>query len=126
MNWPVGKGRFDPVPAKGEIGIIRWQGPDAVHVVRKDNPGIDGKGMSFANFLHHLTQNLSAFRMVKQESPAVGHHGEEKGPSLVCGPTVIRHTVYRMDVCSVFIVGGGHNSVPNRTGFIMFMIFYDL
>ena len=52
-NWRVGK-HFAP-PA-GEIGIASWQGPQAMHMVGEDNPGIDAEGRTGAHPANRVAQ----------------------------------------------------------------------
>jgi hypothetical protein len=52
-SWPViaaygraklSRWRLDGAPAAGEVGIACRQGPQAVHMVGKDDPGVDVEG----------------------------------------------------------------------------------
>jgi hypothetical protein len=55
---PFYKSSFDCSPPTGEVGIARRQGPQAMHVIGKDNPGVDAKGCAGAHPANRVAQYL--------------------------------------------------------------------
>ena len=49
---------FNKTPAFGEIGIVRGQSPDAMHMIGKDYPGINGERHFFPYFGYNFPQNI--------------------------------------------------------------------
>jgi hypothetical protein len=51
-EWPYSAGKkcFNQPPALGKISILRGQGPEAMHVVGEQYPGINGERESFSYF----------------------------------------------------------------------------
>jgi hypothetical protein len=53
-----GKCDLDRAPTARKVGVALWQGPQAMHVVRKDDPGVDMKRRSGSDPLHHGAQRV--------------------------------------------------------------------
>ena len=53
-----GKRDLDRAPTAGKVGIALRQGPQAMHVVGKDNPGVDMKRRAGSDAPHHGAQRV--------------------------------------------------------------------
>lgn len=53
-----GEAGLDDLPAGGEIGVVGRQGPEAMHVLRQHDPGIDAEGMPAPGLGDHAAQQV--------------------------------------------------------------------
>ena len=86
----TGESGFDCSHFCREIGVAFGQGPDAMHVVGQDDPGVDGEGA-----LHpgHADGVAEGFDLAGQDIGATGGEGdgEEDGGAGAAGKEVGRH-----------------------------------
>jgi len=74
-----GEAGFDQTPARREVGIIGWQGPDAVKMVGHDDDGIDAEWTRSADGPEGIAQDSDGIIRSKDRSAALGDKGEEEG-----------------------------------------------
>lgn len=51
--------RFDQPPPRAEIAIIRWHGPDAMHMIGQNHPSVDTKGPLKARARDRTAQSVN-------------------------------------------------------------------
>ena len=69
---------LDQPPARHEIGITIWQGPDAVQVIGQDDDSVDSEWPFMAHGAKSIAQHVHGSGGSKN-GPATGsHHREEK------------------------------------------------
>ena len=85
-----GKPRLDQPPARREIAIPLGQGPDAVHVVRQNHPGVDREGALAPRGNDGPAQAVDLTH--QKIRPTLGQcHGKEDGRARRPRSDVIRH-----------------------------------
>jgi two-component system invasion response regulator UvrY len=69
---------FDPAPAEAKIRVARWQGQDAVQMIRQQHPGINVEWTTSAHPRHRVAQS-TPHRFIAQNALAtVGDQSEEE------------------------------------------------
>jgi hypothetical protein len=84
------KGDFDGAPATGKIGIAWRQGPQAMQVVRQNDPGIDTKGRPEARPADRLAQHIDT-RHQPVEVAIEQIQGKKEGPARNSIAAIVRH-----------------------------------
>lgn len=86
----AGKAGLDHAPPRPEIAIPLGQGPDAMHVVRQNHPGVDVEGAGGSGLLHGCAKGVDVSD--QGIGTALGKcHREEHGRSGSAGAQVIGH-----------------------------------
>src|SRR5690606_17933493 len=81
---------FQYLPAHREVGIARWQRPQAVHMVRQHHPGIDTERMAGPGCAYRLTQKVNMpHQQIRGAIPQI--HGEEIGRTRRPGTAIVGH-----------------------------------
>ena len=86
-----GEGGVDPVPAQRKISVVGRQYPDAVQVIRKEDPGVDGEGMFALNRQNRFPKDTPSFGVIEQQPAPIGDDGEEKGAARYVSTAVVGH-----------------------------------
>ena len=82
---------FDPRPAKREVGVVGWQPPNAMHVVRQNHPRHDLKGLLLAGGANCGVQSVQATRIGQDRLTAEGVDREKICCAPNIGSTIVRH-----------------------------------
>ena len=73
----TGEMGFDPHPAGGIIGIVRWQSPEAMQVIGQNHHRVDTERMPLFDGGERFMQQSHHIRFAKNSPPPVGHDREE-------------------------------------------------
>jgi hypothetical protein len=102
FRQPLGKRELDDLPAKREISVAVGQRPDAVHVIRKYDPGINMEGVAGLGGADCFTQQIDVAD--KEVASAITQvDREEIGCARHPGAAVSRHGGSSL---SVVLAGG--------------------
>ena len=83
--------RFDGTHACAIIPVSRGQGPDAMHVVRQNDPGVDPEGSFGPRHGDGLAQSLH-FIAQKRSAVTLQGHGEKDRSAGDSGAKIARHS----------------------------------
>ena len=83
---------FDDRPAFAECRITRRQAPDAMQMVRQQNPTVNGEGKCRSRFPDGFPKGGTNKFITEKRSPPIGHDRKEKCATRYMCPPIGRHS----------------------------------
>jgi hypothetical protein len=96
---------LDCAPPAGEVGIAFRQGPQAVHVVGQDDPGVDAERCAGTHLSNGLVQDVDLHHQ-EMRVAVTKVHGEEEGSTRNPITAIVRHPRIMLSI------GSRRNALP--------------